>query len=189
MKNITGSRVVWVAVAVLALSFGSNAFAKAKPKPSGLTQFVGAYAGTITFPTKIFGGADTINYSGPGILIVTAKGKKATLQFICTASAPLATGTSVSMLSKLTSNGKFTTNGTLSGEKFNPTKGKFKVHGKKLTSSAYSFVAPSSASTLTWGVSYKLSGKSVTASGPATFTYFGFTSPGTFTFKGKRLLE
>ncbi|MGH8047417.1 MAG: hypothetical protein ACREKL_09240 [Chthoniobacterales bacterium] len=189
MKNNRVFRAVWLAAAMLGLTFGSNAFAAKGGSGGDLTDFVGSYSGTITFPTTLFGAGPVLNYTGPGLLVVTAKGKKASIIFMCSASAPLAVGTSVSINSKLSSTGKFTTGGNISGEPFNPASGKFKVRGKKLTSTPYSFVVPSNLTTLNWGVSYKISGKSVTATGPAVFSYFGFTSAGTFTFKGKRLAQ
>jgi hypothetical protein len=187
MKNNHGFRALWLAVGMLGLAFGSNAFAAKGGSGGDLSDFVGVYSGTITFPTTLFGTA--ANYAGPGLLVVTSNGKKASVIFICAASAPLAIGTSVSINSQLSSTGKFKTAGTISGEPFIPASGKFKVRGKKLTSTPYSFVIPSNLTTLDWGVTYKVSGKSVTASGPATFSYAGFQSAGTFTFKGKRLAQ
>ncbi len=167
------------------LSLGSNTFAAAKSSDEGLAKFAGAYSGTITFPTTLFGMG--VNYTGQGLLIVTASGKKATFQFICGAGGYQVIPTSVSILSKVNSNGKFSTTGQLNGDQFTSVVGKAKLRGKKLTAAPIVLSIPGSPSTLTWGVNYKVSGKTITATGPATFHDTFNTSSGVFTFKGKRV--
>jgi hypothetical protein len=189
MKMSIGLRAVWVAAAIFGVAMGSSAFAKPKPKPSGpdLTDFVGAYTGKITFPTTAFG--MPANFKGLGTLIITASGGKATFQFLCAANAgsPVFITTYLNTVSKITSAGKFTTTGQLNGSSFAAKRGRAKLRGKKLTSPPYLLTIPGSPTTLTWGVTFKLSGNKITATGPATFHDTFSDSTGTFTFKGKKI--
>jgi len=179
-KSVFRLALLGAVAAVLATAGLANA------KPNVFEDFRGAFVGPVTFPTVMFGTPTT--YTGTGILVITTQGANATASFVCGVSGPLAIPVGMTITGKIKASGKFSSSGRLNDSVFAPVTSKFKLRGKSLSTS-YTLSSPTGPLSMQFSPTFKLSGKSITVSGPATLTYTGFVSPGTFTFKGKRVVD